>query len=40
MGLIPIAKQYRVSVLLANAFNACTEIVHPILEEYFANVNM
>ena len=48
MGLSPIAKQYRVSVLLTNAFTCWYryntskyfDLEPPIFEEYFANANM
>ena len=48
MGLSPIAKQYRVSVLLTNAFTCLYrnnssnyfDLEPPILEEYFANLNI
>ena len=48
MGLSPIAKQYRVSVLVTNAFtclyknNASNyfDLELPVLEGYFANVNV
>ena len=44
----PIAKQYRVSVLLTNAFTCLQrndtsnylDLEPPILKEYFANMNM
>ena len=47
MGLSPIAKQQRVSVLLTNAFTCLYrnntsdyfDLEPPILEEYFANAN-
>ena len=48
MGLSPIAKQYRVSVLLTNAFTCAYrnntsnyfDLEPPILEKYYANANM
>ena len=48
MGLIPIAKQYRVGVLLTNAFSCLYrnntsnyfDLEPPILEGYFANANI
>ena len=48
MGSSPISKQYRVSILLTNAFTCLYrnntsnyfDLEPPILEEYFANANI